>query len=174
MKKVKVLLLVLILITSVSSVTMAQSKNQNQKLEIKNQEESKELSVDEYWEELKKKADELYGKANLSVEISTILYEDGEYGGEAKMEVPIFNGDRRKKIKEEQMDFLNQGAELLNELEVALDSVEVLREKETYLRALIATNGARSIDAYHDVREELVKIKAEINKIKRKLEVMLM
>ncbi|SNY41436.1 hypothetical protein SAMN06265827_12846 [Orenia metallireducens] len=174
MKKIRVLLLVLILITSVSSVTIAQSKSQNTELKIENQEESKELSVDDYWEELKKKADELYCKANLSMEISTLVYEDGEFGGEAKVEVPIFNGDRRKKIKKEKMEFLDKGAELLSELEVNLSSLEVLKEKEAYLRALLTTDGAKSIDAYHDVREEVAKVRAEIHKVRRKLEVMLM
>jgi len=174
LKKIRVLLLVLILITSVSSVTIAQSKSQNTELKIENQEESKELSVDDYWEELKKKADELYCKANLSMEISTLVYEDGEFGGEAKVEVPIFNGDRRKKIKKEKMEFLDKGAELLSELEVNLSSLEVLKEKEAYLRALLTTDGAKSIDAYHDVREEVAKVRAEIHKVRRKLEVMLM
>jgi hypothetical protein len=154
---------------------MAEDKIQDKKLKINDKtEDHKVLSVEEYWDQLKEKADKLYCKANLSMEISTLVYEDGEFGGEAKVEVPIFNGDRRKKIKKEKMEFLDKGAELLSELEVNLSSLEVLKEKEVYLRALLTTDGAKSIDAYHDVREEITKVRAEINKVRRKLEVMLM
>jgi len=181
LKKIWILLLVvLVLIMLVSPIALAGNKIDNEQLTMTNEdhkkikEKSKELSVDDYWEELKKKADELYCKANLSMEISTLVYEDGEFGGEAKVEVPIFNGDRRKKIKKEKMEFLDKGAELLSELEVNLSSLEVLKEKEAYLRALLTTDGAKSIDAYHDVREEIAKVRAEIHKVRRQLEVMLM
>jgi hypothetical protein len=177
LKKIRVLFLGLILIISVTSIARAESAVKSEKLTVKNeqkQEKEKKLSVEQYWEQLKEKAEQLYCKANLSMEISTLVYEDGEFGGEAKVEVPIFNGDRRKKIKQEKMEFLDKGAELLSELEVNLSSLEVLKEKEAYLRALLTTDGAKSIDAYHDVREEIAKVKAEINKVRRKLEVMLM
>ncbi|WP_141677911.1 hypothetical protein [Orenia metallireducens] len=151
LKRICILLLLIML---VSPVARAEDTIESGELKIENQKQvqsqkskeeykTKELGVEEYWERLKERADELYCKANLSMEISTLIYEDGEFGGEAKVEVPIFDGDRRKKIKKEKMEFLDKGAELLSELEVNLSSLEVLKEKEIYLRALIITDGAK-------------------------------
>jgi len=177
LRRVGILLFIVMML--VSPVTMAEEKIiEDGKLRIENQgqgqETEEQLEIEEYWGRLKKRADELYGKANLKVEISTSIYSDGEYKGEAKMEVPIFNADKRKKIKNEKMKFLDKGAKLLNELETNLNNLEILREKEVYFKALITTNGASSIKDYYRVKEDIIDTKAEINEARRKLEVMVM
>jgi len=177
LRRVRILLLVLILIISVTSISIAEGAIESGELKIENQgqgQENKELGIEEYWELLKKRADELYGKADLSVEISTSVYSDGDYSGEAKVKVPIFDSAKRKQIKKDKMTFLDKGAKLLNELEVNLNSLQILREQEVYFKALITSNGASSIKDYYRVKEDLIEMRAKVNEVRRKLGVMVM
>jgi len=138
--------------------------------------------IENYWDKLKIKSNQLYNGLDLSVEVATGIYKEGDsfgkenynYTGEVKVKVPIYSKSEIREKKEKKREFLDKGAELLKELEVNVNKIKILREKEAMLKTIMMEEGVRSIEAYHKVREDRMSVDAKIDELLRKLDSMLM
>lgn len=139
-----------------------------------------EIEIEDYWDKLKAKSNKLYKGLDLSVEVATGIYKrddafDGEdYKGEIKVKVPIYSKSEKREKEAKKREFLDRGAELLKDLEVNVNRIKILREKEAMLKTIMMEEGVRSIEAYHKVREDRISVEAEIDELLRKLDSMLM
>ena len=182
-RKISVVLVVLVLLCS--SVGLAKNTVESGELKVESQKQGQEKEdslkdikvseelIDGYWEKLNKRADELYGGLDINFKVLSGLYEDNEYKGEIKIEVPLYSKEAKRKKEKDKRSFLDKGAKLLKYLEVNYERLQILREKERILKTILLEEGVRSIDAYHDVREDIVEIEAEVMEVLRKLESMI-
>ena len=133
-----------------------------------------------YWTSIKKKADKMYSGLDLDVEIATGLYkrddalDNNNYNGEIKIKVPIYSKEDKRAKEEKKRQFLDKGAELLKNLEIDVNKMYIVKEREGMLKATIMEDGMKSIEAYQKAREDKIVLMAEIDELVRKLEVMLM
>lgn len=136
--------------------------------------------IESYWDKLKAKSNKLYKGLDLSVEVATGIYkrddafDEEDYTGEIKVKVPIYSKSEKRGKEEKKREFLDKGAELLKDLEVNVNRIKILREKEAMLKTIMMEEGVRSIEAYHKVREDRISVEAEIDELLRKLDSMLM
>lgn len=139
-----------------------------------------EIEIEDYWDKLKAKSNKLYKGLDLSVEVATGIYkrddafDKDDYTGEIKVKVPIYSKEEQRAKEEKKREFLDKGAEILKDLEVNVNRIKILREKEAMLKTIMMEEGVRSIEAYHKVREDRISVEAEIDELLRKLDSMLM
>jgi len=168
--KIKILLFILM----ISMVSLADDYDiiKNKKVEIS------EIEIEEYWERLKVQSDKLFKGLDINFDVSVGAYQDEDneqdYKGEIKVTVPLFSKEEKIKKQNEKMTFLDKGADLINELEINIEKIKILKEKENIFKTIMMEEGIKSIDAYHNTKLERKKVEADIDKIIKKLEVMLM
>lgn len=94
---------------------------------------------------------------------------DGARGG-VQVAVPIYAPEARQRQQERRTEYLRRGAEALRQYERASRVRAVLRERVSYLEAVLTHGG--EVDAYLRALEALADTDAQIAEASRRLEAM--
>jgi len=137
------------------------------------------------WDALRKRADELYGGLDISAKIRTgyqantgltslddLETKTGPYG-KFEIEMPLYSKADRIKSKTEKTEFLKQGAELIRQINENTESVKLLKSKADVLQAVMKDDGAKGIEAYYNVLQEISTKENLVKEAQMKLEAML-
>ena len=128
---------------------------------------STSANAGDQWEALRKRADELYGGLDISATIRTgyqantgltslddLETKTGPYG-KFEIEMPLYSKADRIKSKQEKTEFLKQGAVLIRQINENTESVKLLKSKADVLQAVMKDDGAKGIEAYYNVLQEI-------------------
>lgn len=87
--------------------------------------------------------------------------------------MPLYSKADRIKSKQEKTDFLKQGAELIRQINENTESVKLLKSKADVLQAVMKDDGAKGIEAYYNVLQEISTKENLVKEAQMKLEAML-
>lgn len=135
----------------------------------------------EYWYQLRKACQECFGGIDLKVELNGGVerreFETRDelvpYAG-ASLSIPLYSREERQKSQEAKGKFLEHGAELIQELELAQATENVLAEQVQVLKQAMLEGGLESIKEFFEIKERLAKARVKAKGAERKLEGWLM
>lgn len=82
--------------------------------------------------------------------------------GEAKIVVPLYSGQEKRKLAQEKGAFLEHGATMLGEFTELRARLQVKREEAATLKQALAESGLEGIREYYTILEEMETLKAKI------------
>ena len=137
------------------------------------------------WDELRKRADELYSGVDISAKIRTgyqansgfnslqdLETNTGPYG-KLEIEMPLYSRADRRRNRLDKTEYLKQGAELIRQINENTESITILKGKADVMKAVMKDEGVKGIEAYYDVLQEISTKENLIKEARMKLEAML-
>ena len=131
---------------------------------------------EEYWEQLKNKADKIYQGLDLNFDVTAGVTKDTneETAGELKFTIPLYSSSEKRVKRDEKQAFLDKGAELIRDIEVNQEYLQFLEQEEKIKQATVYEQGAKGAEQYFDLKKQIIETRAGIREAERKLESMLM
>lgn len=133
-------------------------------------------TANQYWEELKVKADKIYSGLDVSFDISAGISNDEndrETVGELTFNIPLYSSSEKRKKVEEKQGFLQKGAELIKAVEVGRRYLTFLKDQKMITKATAYENGADGALEYFEVEKKIIETEEGIKEAERVLEGML-
>jgi hypothetical protein len=137
------------------------------------------------WDQLRNRADELYGGFDISAKIRTgyqantglnslddLETKSGPYG-KFEIEMPLYSKADRIRNNLDKTAFLKQGAELIRQINENTESVKLLKSKADVMQAVMKDEGVKGIEAYYNVLQEISTKENLVKEAQMKLEAML-
>ncbi len=119
----------------------------------------------EYWEAIQKRANEIYGTWNIDLRVKMTENEKN-----IVLEIPLYSKWERERVYMARVKFLQDGAEIIKQLEEAEISLKILEEESKIYKSTLLDGGLQGIEKYFSLKREIATTKIIINQKKRELD----
>jgi hypothetical protein len=131
----------------------------------------------DYWQQLKHAADKHFAGIDVDIkfEIGTIeknAFNDSETDqyGKLVFSVPLLSKERKIKRNSEKLKFLQNGADLIREIEKAEKLIEQKKKYLSLLKKMDGEGGLEILDKIMTIQTEMIDLETKRDAAKRKLE----
>lgn len=128
---------------------------------------------DEYWQRIRKIVAEEFAGLELNPVLTSGYQFSGDEAGPRiglQIDLPLWNKKRKFEKREQAVQFLQKGAELVQKLEIAIETLDLLKEKSRFLQAIMRQEGVESVDAFFKSEQEIIKYEAFVIQYHRELQ----
>jgi len=132
---------------------------------------AQDLTPEEYWKQIQ----EIGKKAYSGMDISLALNTGYNFGGDNKgaavgVSVPLYSKKDKMKRREDVVQFLKTGAELIQKLETSQSTAQIYKEASKFLYAKFNEEGIDAVTAYYEHLAKIAEQEAKIRQYHREIQ----